>query len=552
MGETGYQACGNYDNDTCLEWSGLTPCPTNQVCANGTCAANCTDECGPENHTACTAGTTYKKCSDYDNDTCLEWSDSIICATGKKCIDGQCLDYNTCPTNGWYVASSGNACNSTLFCDEIREEYRAYEPGCLYQIGQKRSTLVNCQSCGTNFCQGALYVRYYCLNRQCVQDSVECSDCSCTCGNYNVSESNFCSDDLDNDCDNQTDYRDCDCGTGLESILVNTSGIEEDQDIIVECPTSRGGQACVSAFIGSSPCQRHEGAFICNAGSPGTKEIKCMISGSCCLLGEGELNVTVEVNSSQSPQSKSCSDYSSSECGNHSECEVCPQCLGKKSGTYEGQCRAKGDCPYSCAKGKCGSECAGSYDCWDYCSGGILYSGGSCSEYCSCVYNQTACSGTCGLCKEFSCQGDGCVCQATSDCCGNKICESGEECAICPLDCQCEDEPEGGTVNSVEEENARQAIAEAEKLIEDAEAKNRDKAQELLEQAKAELTSKNYDKAIELAVEAKEATSAEDYTSLIIMAVALIAVVLAIAFVFLKRKGQEKDVDKILGEMGKK
>jgi len=33
----GYKTCGNYDSDTCLEWSSVTSCPSSQTCSNGQC-----------------------------------------------------------------------------------------------------------------------------------------------------------------------------------------------------------------------------------------------------------------------------------------------------------------------------------------------------------------------------------------------------------------------------------------------------------------------------------------------------------------------------------
>jgi len=31
----GYQTCGNYDADSCLEWGSVTSCPSGQTCSNG-------------------------------------------------------------------------------------------------------------------------------------------------------------------------------------------------------------------------------------------------------------------------------------------------------------------------------------------------------------------------------------------------------------------------------------------------------------------------------------------------------------------------------------
>jgi len=48
----GYQVCGNYDTDNCLEWSSIINCPTNTICQNGACIQK-----------KCTDGTPYGQCS---------------------------------------------------------------------------------------------------------------------------------------------------------------------------------------------------------------------------------------------------------------------------------------------------------------------------------------------------------------------------------------------------------------------------------------------------------------------------------------------------------
>jgi hypothetical protein len=38
-GSGGYQACGNYDADSCLEWGAIVSCGTGKICSNGICVA---------------------------------------------------------------------------------------------------------------------------------------------------------------------------------------------------------------------------------------------------------------------------------------------------------------------------------------------------------------------------------------------------------------------------------------------------------------------------------------------------------------------------------
>ena len=41
-----YKACGNYDNDTCLEWGSSTSCPSGYICSGGACIASSTSTMG--------------------------------------------------------------------------------------------------------------------------------------------------------------------------------------------------------------------------------------------------------------------------------------------------------------------------------------------------------------------------------------------------------------------------------------------------------------------------------------------------------------------------
>ena len=37
---SGYKTCGNYDSDSCLEWSSITSCSSGQTCSNGQCVTS--------------------------------------------------------------------------------------------------------------------------------------------------------------------------------------------------------------------------------------------------------------------------------------------------------------------------------------------------------------------------------------------------------------------------------------------------------------------------------------------------------------------------------
>jgi hypothetical protein len=52
-------------------------------CSGGTCV--CEDLCGPAGDLGCDDSTHYKKCGNYDRDSCLEWSSPIACPPNSKC-----------------------------------------------------------------------------------------------------------------------------------------------------------------------------------------------------------------------------------------------------------------------------------------------------------------------------------------------------------------------------------------------------------------------------------------------------------------------------------
>jgi hypothetical protein len=100
--ENGYQTCGNYDNDPCLEWSTTTNCNAGigETCSNGLCSTSCTNECSTSGNKQC-SGNSYKTCGNYDADSCLEWS-TTDCDIGETCSNGQCVEI---PSN-WTINST--------------------------------------------------------------------------------------------------------------------------------------------------------------------------------------------------------------------------------------------------------------------------------------------------------------------------------------------------------------------------------------------------------------------------------------------------------------
>lgn len=101
--QNGVEACGDFDDDPCLEWGGTTPCETG-ACVDGACPEGCSDTCSPEGERVC-EGDAFRICGDADGDGCLAWSEVQACGgdmtcedDGACCIeeDGDCEEYDDC------------------------------------------------------------------------------------------------------------------------------------------------------------------------------------------------------------------------------------------------------------------------------------------------------------------------------------------------------------------------------------------------------------------------------------------------------------------------
>ncbi|MBU4023085.1 hypothetical protein KJ591_01835, partial [Patescibacteria group bacterium] len=79
------------------------------------CPSGCLDQCSYYGQRTCADSTNYKICGNYDCDTCLEWSGSNYCGAGKTCSAGQCItscithNYKSCYDNDVYWYDSCNA-----------------------------------------------------------------------------------------------------------------------------------------------------------------------------------------------------------------------------------------------------------------------------------------------------------------------------------------------------------------------------------------------------------------------------------------------------------
>jgi hypothetical protein len=85
----GLVVCADFDADRCLEWGGFLPCPNGGSCVDSACTGSCSDECPADGELVCDADG-YRQCGQQDDDSCLEWSTVTSCPSGETCSNGIC------------------------------------------------------------------------------------------------------------------------------------------------------------------------------------------------------------------------------------------------------------------------------------------------------------------------------------------------------------------------------------------------------------------------------------------------------------------------------
>jgi hypothetical protein len=85
----GYRVCGNYDADDCVEWSPLFECASSS-CVDGECTGGCADLC-VSGDKQCVGTGTYETCGDYNQDGCTDWGGLTTCDAGLVCDQGECV-----------------------------------------------------------------------------------------------------------------------------------------------------------------------------------------------------------------------------------------------------------------------------------------------------------------------------------------------------------------------------------------------------------------------------------------------------------------------------
>ena len=193
--------------------------------------------------------------------------------------------------------------------------------------------------------------------------------------NYNAgTESGFCRDGFDNDCDGEADFDgftqglisppihgDSNCAVSATAISLSTSNTCPGQSVTVDCTSTQPFLRSLQADIDGTLC-----SFIPNSWNGNTASFDC--TASTTLASQ---TITCSIDTTQSyqfggPQTAPltvggagcCSQYGTQAiCGGDPTCEWCTQCSGTQHSGAGDRCVAQGTCTYQCTVGACGAEC---------------------------------------------------------------------------------------------------------------------------------------------------------------------------------------------------
>lgn len=149
-----------------VSWSDdNSKCASGQTCRDGQCvntSPSCTNECASSGAKQC-SGNGFQICGDYDNDNCLEWSTITACTNNQTCLMGNCAANciaKTCASEGYICGNLANGCGTTLNCGSCSGNQTCKNGKCVNscQANSYKACYNNdvywYDSCGT---RGALY-----------------------------------------------------------------------------------------------------------------------------------------------------------------------------------------------------------------------------------------------------------------------------------------------------------------------------------------------------------------------------------------------------------
>ena len=403
-------------------------CKPGFTCSDFQCVEGCVDECTVAGETLC-SGTGYTECGHFDDDECLEWSGVSACPGTGQCVGGACQCTPSCVQKGCGDDGCGGSCGECppgLVC----KNYQCVE-GIPNECNPGEKEEVDCGLCGTQSrscnAEGIWSSWSECVGEgMCAPGDLQAQECG-LCGEKNRVCNASCKWDAWGDCDDsgvctpgESMSQSCGlCGSqsrtcsdacqwgewaGCNGQGSCTPGETQAQPCGV-CGTQTrvcnnfcqwgswsgclGGGVCQQGEMQSQPC-----------GNCGSQTRTC--DGNCQWTSWG---TCVNQGSCSPGQWQTCGGCGNQECGGNCQWG---QCMGQgecSSGAISTEgcpaCRAKG-CTAQCIWAPSCTECAACQTftkCGTSCPSGFHATGYSCNFSCgsSCYYdNQATCAPSCG------------------------------------------------------------------------------------------------------------------------------------------------------------
>jgi len=149
-------SCGQLDADPCLDLTAPEPCPFQTTCAGGACEAACFDDCELDDG-VCLGSGARRACGDFDDDPCLDLGPAEPCAEGTVCRpDGErgtaCRDAPDCeeacsPTTSEATCEPAGFTVCALDGVDGDECYEPTPVGCDACLGDNSTYPDECQTC---------------------------------------------------------------------------------------------------------------------------------------------------------------------------------------------------------------------------------------------------------------------------------------------------------------------------------------------------------------------------------------------------------------------
>jgi len=394
----------------------------------------CNDECLYYGQKSCYSNTQYQYCGNYDCDSCLEFSSAYNCGVGEICQgNGQCVtscithNYKSCYDNDvyWYDSCNvkedkSNECGA----DEWTNNYQ-----CSGDWTQRQKTLRGCS--GSSCYENTGWVNYencstqgkICSSGSCVYSNLDIS-CSASpnpadinetvvfssypsggSGSYSYSWSGVCYGYSQNYFKSFSQP-----GSYLANITVYSAGQTASASCSVyvnelECQcftwSAWQNQGCGQGSCSSSQMYQIRNRD-CNPDACNTElETRCVSDSSCTPSCTDECSYQGQTTCQDSDSKKTCGYYDSDSCLDWSNPQSCGTdgCFGT---TYRDYHCSSGTCSYS--NQTCSTQC---FYCGDnVCNSDCNENTSNCSQDCGSDENEDLPTGNLFANKTYTCEGE--------------------------------------------------------------------------------------------------------------------------------------------------